>query len=540
MVRILLECPEIGTKIALHRDGDERPWSTFFMNIGTPPQAVRLVPSISGSGILPILKSGCTPQLPASCQERRGSLFDPSSSSTWSELGLSKPDIAEDALGHGGNNASVGFDTATFGAMSNNQLITNPQVHQIIEGITTMEIFLGVIGISPYPINISSSEYANSSLLANLKNQSSIPSLSWGYTAGATYREDNGTLYTFASLTLGGYDSMRLIANNVTFPFGPEIGREFVAGMQSISSNASSFPLLSSNITVFLDSLDEDLWLPIEACDAMEKALGLMYNATANQYYINVTTIDSLFQQSPQISFELSPLDETAQSVSIELPIASMITTGNTTFDNFNPVAPVTLKRAQNATQYSLGRFFFQEAYIIADYERSTFSISQARFPYGGEGTNIVAILPPGEDDVSVGQKSSLSRAAIAGIAVGSTCFVLALAFVLFWRKRRRNARIQALALKEKRQDSSGTNRGFNKPELPGMGNARKGRTWVSELAENPGERSPAELTESGLKEIHSSHDGHEMPASASTAELPSPSFELEALAAIALSGCMG
>ena len=40
------------------------------------------------------------------------------------------------------------------------------------------------------------------------------------------------------------------------------------------------------------------------------------------------------------------------------------------------------LRRAQNETQYALGRTFLQQVCLIVDYDRNRFSVSQAVFPY--------------------------------------------------------------------------------------------------------------------------------------------------------------
>lgn len=65
-----------------------------------------------------------------------------------------------------------------------------------------------------------------------LKNQSLIPSVSFGYTAGAPYRLKK----VLGSLTLGGYDQSRFTPNNMTFSFAPDTDRNIVVGIQLIIS----------------------------------------------------------------------------------------------------------------------------------------------------------------------------------------------------------------------------------------------------------------------------------------------------------------
>lgn len=58
---------------------------------------------------------------------------------------------------------------------------------QIIAGLTTNDIYVGMFGVNPKP-----SEYngeLHDSYMTSLKKQNLIPSTTFGYTAGASYRE---------------------------------------------------------------------------------------------------------------------------------------------------------------------------------------------------------------------------------------------------------------------------------------------------------------------------------------------------------------
>lgn len=86
-----------------------------------------------------------------------------------------------------------------------------------------------------------------------------------------------------------------------------------------------------------------------------------------------------------------------------------------------------------------LGRTFFQEAYVIADYERANFSVSQRAWNTSTP-SNIQAILPPA-NTTEEAPKRSVTGAAIGG-GVGGGVFVLGLVVgVWYWcvRRRRRN-----------------------------------------------------------------------------------------------------
>ena len=60
--------------------------------------------------------------------------------------------------------------------------------HQVIAGIVTNTYYLGNLGLSPQNITFGEDKSDTSpSFLSSLKNENLIPSLSFGYTAGASY-----------------------------------------------------------------------------------------------------------------------------------------------------------------------------------------------------------------------------------------------------------------------------------------------------------------------------------------------------------------
>jgi len=95
----------------------------------------------------------------------------------------------------------------------------------------------------------------------SLKNQSLIPSLSFGYTAGAPYRQKKVP----GSLILGGYDASRSTPNNMTFSFDEDDSRSLTVGLQSIEAT-NTFEGISSllpvGILALIDSTVPEFWLP--------------------------------------------------------------------------------------------------------------------------------------------------------------------------------------------------------------------------------------------------------------------------------------
>lgn len=151
-------------------------------------------------------------------------------------------------------NAYYGFETLTLGLPGSGL----PSVEQqIIAGIGTNNYWLGSLGLSPIPFNFSTQNDSTNmlapqpALLTELKNQSHIPSLSWSYTAGASYRNDP----VFGSLVLGGYDTSRYEPNNVTFAFASDFSRDLTVYLQSVAYDTiGSSLLLTESIPVFINS----------------------------------------------------------------------------------------------------------------------------------------------------------------------------------------------------------------------------------------------------------------------------------------------
>ena len=440
-----------------NRDGDDGSWSTFWADIGTPPQTVRLLPSTSGNAVGPVLPQGCTPQDPSNCARLRGAVFSPNQSSTWAEIGLYQLALTEEAaLGYSGN-GEYGFDSVRLGLPGDGHPLVT---HQVIEGFATKDFYLGTIGLSPHSINISSFNNPNASFLASLKSQGQIPSLSWSYTAGASYVQPA----LFGSLTLGGFDSSRFLMNNLSLGFGPDVSRDLLVEVRSISTNISAMPLLTSNIEVFLDSLVPDLWLPEDACQALALDFGLNYNASSNQYFVNQTKRNDLLQRNPQTTFQIGALNSTGETINITMPYSSFdLANGSSANDNQTRKFP--LRRAENESQYTLGRVFWQNAYVIADYERSNFSVSQAVFDSGATTQQIVAIHPPGPNAPSPApiSRTLSSHGAIAGIAVGGAVLSILVGLSLRWwcQKRKANAPMQKASKAESIEQN------FFKSELP-------------------------------------------------------------------------
>jgi Eukaryotic aspartyl protease len=343
-------------------------------------------------------------------------------------------------LGYNGN-AYYGFDNITLGLVGAGLPTLS---HQLIAGIATPDFWVGSLGLSPLPVNFTTQNEPIPSLLGTLRDEKQIPSTSWAYTAGAHYQDPP----VFGSLTFGGYDSTRFVPNNISIAFGADQSRDLVVGLQTITYDSfGSTPLLASGIYAFIDSMVPHIWLPIEVCHAFEQAFNLTWNDTAELYLVDDAVHDKLVAQNPTITFTVGSAAKGGESVDISIPYGA--------FD-LNVKAPLVtstshyfpLKRAQNSSQYTLGRVFLQQAYVIADYDRSNFSVSQALFPSTSVAQHLVPILPsgvastPGAASTPVSHRG-LSSGAIAGIAIAAAVAILLLAFVtVIYVRRQRRRRI--------------------------------------------------------------------------------------------------
>lgn len=144
-----------------------------------------------------------------------------------------------------------------------------------------------------------------------------------------------------------------------------DITRDLVVALQSISySGSSTVTLLSDPIDIFVDSTDPNIWLPGDACDAFETAFGLTLDEKSGLYLVNDTHRNTLLDSNAQVSFRLSDVRQGGDTVTITLPYAAFdLTVENPLVEDKSYYFP--LKRANNSTQYTLGRVFLQEAWVV-------------------------------------------------------------------------------------------------------------------------------------------------------------------------------
>ena len=129
-------------------EGNDGPWSSFIVQIGTPSQDVSVFISTAGYQTWAVLPEGCTADDPSNCGQLRGGLFRPNESTSWTPNTRSPYGNGTFALGLEENlddsgNGEYGYDTVSLGWQGSG----GPSLdQQIVAGIATKEFYYGIFG----------------------------------------------------------------------------------------------------------------------------------------------------------------------------------------------------------------------------------------------------------------------------------------------------------------------------------------------------------------------------------------------------------
>ncbi|KAH8603051.1 aspartic peptidase domain-containing protein [Bisporella sp. PMI_857] len=378
---------QIGTVIPLavvvppsgNWEGNDGLWSTFSIQIGSPAQKVNALVSTASNQQLVVSAGACSTGSSTTCKTAPASTFDPKSSSTWIRNNGTAQVLATDL-----NSTEVLYGTDTI-ALSGISSLSSP--NQLL-GITPNNLSFNSLGLNPSSSNFSSSGFSLSyeSYISSLKSQNKIPSLSYGYAAGAHYRQALG------SLTLGGYDASLVSSNNLTVSFNNQTSvLSLTVHSISISSSSGKRSLSTDPFSASVHSTTPFLSLPLPVCQRFEDAFGITYDDESELYLLNDTLHSQLLSRAANITFTLT--DPSSQAlVNITLPYQAFDLLAEPPFVKIRS-RHFPLKRAKSNSDVVLGRAFLQEAYLITDYERSAFSISQRR--WANTTQDIRTIIPP-------------------------------------------------------------------------------------------------------------------------------------------------
>lgn len=491
-------------------EGNDGSWSTFVIRVGTPEQVFHVLISTAGQETWVPVPEGCLFTDPSNCGALRGvepylsqpsDGFQVNASTTWVPINLYELGL-ETQLNYTGN-GEYGFDTVGLQLPNSGGVSLQ---HQIVAGIATKSFLFGVFAIGPKPTNFTSFNNPQPSFLYSLRNQSIIPSLLWGYTAGASYQMKGLP----GSLTLGGYDASRFTPNNLTFSFSADDSRPLTVGLQTIQATNTFrgiMSLLPFGVLTFIDSTVPEIWLPGPACELFEAAFGLQFDESTQRYLVNETVHANLTTMNPVLTFKLGNDIESSETLVIDLPYKAFDLQASWPIYNTSTYY-FPLRRADNESQYTLGRTFLQESYVVADYERGNFSVSQAVFQENNP-QNIVAIYPPFTKTNKAGLSKSTMITIIVVIIVVAMLFG-SISYILFrkWKSRKARAAAEQKAIEQREGVLSEL--GQDVFEVPGAKN---------EIFEAP---SPKQTTGYEARtEMQGTDIRHELPTTERLVELP-------------------
>ena len=492
-------------------------WSTIPIGIGEPPQWLYMSPSTVGSELWAVAPEACssnrTTSATADCQASRGGvLYNNQSSTRVSDTTDTIPDseFFYPSVGE------YGFDTITINSTVGNNTPISIE-HQTVASFSGLSFWMGMLGLGIEPVALDDRD-SHPTILRSLKAQSVIPSLSYGYTAGAYYDQTPG------NLVLGGYDSAAFTPSGVGFEInsGSSGDRALTLSLQSMEIGNSlqgtvTLPAAPrKDISVAIDTMLQEFWFPTDVCDGIADTLGLTYDNATGFYLVDNTA--SLSNLNPHFTFTLAANGTSTETVSIEFdwaPFAHIV--GPPLYNTTKTYMP--LRRAVNDSQSVLGRVFLQEAHLTVDWERGKFHIGQATHQSSNSTDGIVSIFPPG--DRQKPSPSRLSGGQIAGIAVGGGVvgiLVVAAAWYMIARRRRRT-RQRARSLPQVLSPETQTARhSLQKPthELDGR---QMHEAWSEDIKfEQPEKSKLADMTsraelESPLNELESPLRHHELEA---------------------------
>jgi len=443
--------------------GNDGKWSAFVLRVGTPSQNFRVLPaSRAGEAYIPIV-DGCSQENRTDCGALRGAFdfngrpsdgFLVNRSSSWHELGIYDMDIRPEL----GFDANALYGQDSLGLMIQNSggpILTN----QVVAGVANPDVYVGMLGLGIKPANFSEFDSPQKSILQSLKDQGQIPSLSYGYTAGAYYSECfslrqvcvetyliAGTPKVLGSLTLGGFDQSRFEPNDITFPFDADDDRPASLNIQSITAQNSfngTVNLLGADQPTYvrIDSTIPHLWLPNSTCDRIASAFKLHYDNTTDLYLVNDTIHAELQKYNPTITIGLGATADPEQRVNVVLPYGAFDLQASYPIYPNASKSYFPIRRAYNQSMYTLGRTFLQEAYVNIDYERGNFAVHQALFPATNEKQQIVPIIAPSiQQSIPVTHKKKhFGKGATVGLVIGSILLISSFTCLLFYYLRRRS-----------------------------------------------------------------------------------------------------
>ncbi|KAH6876057.1 aspartic peptidase domain-containing protein [Alternaria rosae] len=447
-------------------EGNDGSWSTFFINVGddgknnSNGQNFRvLISTSSPATLVPQQTDWCSDPNPEECAANRGILpyegrpslgFDETKSSKWQTAGIYTipvPEWYNDTLQAEEPAAVWGVDNVGLGESSPQSFIL---AEQYVVKYTVANFYMGSLGLAVGSTGPPGALKPN--FMDNMYGSAhKIASRSFGYTAGAYYRNNNNGVT--GSLVIGGYDKARLSEQGVSISMPSRQNNTLAVGVISIlwkpdqDAEASTASFTKGGFPATIDSTLPYLILPDEVCDKFVTTFGLTLDEDVQLYTVDDSSHQQNLRLNPTLSFKISANadGDSTDFTDITLPYSALDQqAGYPLF--FNTTRYLPIKRSQNG-RFVLGRTLLQEAYIVVDYEHQNFTVAPATFSDPMPDPSLVTIfdrsytgLPTPPESESRG---GLSAGAIAGIVVGivGAFIIVAIGAYLLWRKKRRAAK---------------------------------------------------------------------------------------------------
>ncbi|KAJ8109462.1 hypothetical protein OPT61_g7439 [Boeremia exigua] len=435
-------------------DGNDGRWSTFLININSDSKGLHgqdfkvLIFTSSPLTLLPAPNEYCNNECAAKrgvLPSDKGQVDGVQQSDNWQLVGPQSIPLPywypEEFKGENGTiGAEWGITNVGLGRSSEKSLV-NSKLYAA--KYTSNDWFMGSFGLTVGEVGGKGA--TRPTFLSQFKNQM-IPSLSYGYTAGASYRNNgDGVL---GSLVLGGYDKSRMADDGLSLPMPSSANNTLTVGIPNIiykpdskvEAETYSFTAESSGFRANIDSSVPYLILPDAICKKFEEKFRLTYDEKANLYRVTNSSHEWNMQQNGTVTFSVAEGAQMSKDfTNIQLPYGAFdLQMGDDIGNNFTRYFPI--KRSKNGI-YTLGRTFLQEAYIIVDYERTNFTVAPASNPDSLPVKDLKIIYNttyhPGTETSD--PDGGLAPGAIAGTVVGIVVAFAVAGIIAFcwWRKRK-------------------------------------------------------------------------------------------------------
>ncbi|KAJ6442796.1 eukaryotic aspartyl protease [Purpureocillium lavendulum] len=388
--------------------GPDGPWNAVEVKIGSPGSTVALFPGRKFQSYV-ITSDYCA--FNASISHCGAGTYSKDDAIQSNLAGIMyKPDAQSFLAGAlvKGNRTSMFVDTVDLGcddcvvvnstlSLLESQMIAYP-------GGSWYPIFAGCLSLGAEAVNqtytLGDAPAINASVIPwYLLQHDSTPSSSFGLHIGSAASSASMS----GSLLYGGYDRNRVVGDVLgidgaftdtillkdigirvikgTSPFGFTLKESLLA-----AGNIS----LSSGLQVRLDACSPYLTLPKSTCDEIAANLPLLYNSSLGLYLWNTTNpqYQQIVRSASALSFTFSHGNK---ELTINVPFQHLnLTLVSPLADEPTPYFPCS---TGGTGSYVLGRAFFQDAFMGANWETKRWWLAQASGPKLQSESNIVSVL---------------------------------------------------------------------------------------------------------------------------------------------------